>query len=113
MRTLPKVTTLREAVNEVFKSNMADNYPPNRFRNMTANTTDNDLVRVCTNLVRKDKALSDLFNAFLEHPNLLTIEDFIAVYGEQWGFEPDIIEKASGRVSMFNEIVKHQRYIIA
>lgn len=74
MRTLPKVTTLREAVNAVIKSNMSDNYPPNRFRNMTANTTDNDLVRVCTNLVRKDDALSDLFNAFLDHPNLLTIE---------------------------------------
>jgi hypothetical protein len=107
---LPKVNNLREAVEEVIKNNQREGYPPNRFRNMTR-VHNNELPSVCRSLVISRDALSYLFDALRSYPNLLSIEDFISHYGEQWGLK-DVVEEATKRVQLYDEIAKKQRFFI-
>lgn len=90
MRTLPRVRSLTEAVQTVIRENKRDGYNPTYFTRMVLNAT--DLRSVCSNLVVSQNALSALVTAFETHPDLLTIEDFIAHFGHAWGFSPGVIE---------------------
>jgi hypothetical protein len=47
---------------------------------------DQDLPIVCARLVTSSDALSALYEAISKYPNLLTLEDFIGIYGAEWGF---------------------------
>ena len=75
MEMLPKVTSLREAVNEVIRNNQEQGYPPNRFKQMVS-VSDQELPNVCLRLVTSKDALNELYFVVMKHPRLLTLERF-------------------------------------
>lgn len=105
------VKTLREAVDTVIKSNKKDGYPPNRFSQLVS-VDNNQLPLVCTNLIKNKDYLGSLYDAFKKHPNLMTLEDYIAHFGQDWKFHEDIINEAVKRKETFNSIVGFQRYTV-
>ena len=107
MRTLPKVHSLYEAVQTVIGENKKDRYNPTYFTRAMASA---DLVSTCTNLIKSQSSYSALTDALLSHPDLLTLEDFVAVHGDDWGFSPDVVDEARRRGQVFDEFVKHKRY---
>jgi hypothetical protein len=109
MRLLPKANTLRDAVQEVIKSNIKDQYRPNRFINVVS-VSDAELKEVCERLICKTESLPALFEAFQKHRDLLTLEDFVSHYGETWGFNEEVIKKARLRAEQFDQWVNHKRY---
>jgi hypothetical protein len=111
MKKLPIVHSLREAINEVIKNNKEEGYPPNRFI-QAVSVKDEDLLRVCSKMVTSPDSLSALYDAISKHPNLLTIEDFIVVYGEKWGFSSEIIEECKKRGQLFDEIARKKRFSV-
>ncbi|QSO52338.1 hypothetical protein JZ785_27050 [Alicyclobacillus curvatus] len=108
MPQLPHVSSLQEAVKTVIKENKRDRYNPTYFTRTIANAT--DLVTTCSTLIKSQSSYSALSDALLSHPDLLTLEDFVAVYGEEWGFSPEVIAESLNRVQVFNVLVGHQRY---
>lgn len=110
MRTLPTVTSLRSALEAVIKSNKADKYPPNRFVQIVANTEDSELIRVCTELICSKSAFSQMSNALLKQPTLLTLEDFVARFGLDWGFSEEAVANAKLRSESFDCLVNTKRY---
>lgn len=110
MRTLPTVNSLRAALDAVIKSNTADKYIPHRFIQIVANTENSDLVRVCTELLYSNPAYSQMTNALLTKPTLLTIEDFVAHNGLEWGFSEDAVAQAKNRSESFDHLVNSKRY---
>lgn len=112
MRTLPQVNSLREAVQTVIFSNKKDGYSPTRFIKMTA-VSDSELTNVCSNLITKPGSLIAIYEAISGmYPDLLTIEDFISIKGDIWGFHSEIIDEAKQRSMLFNEWAKKTRYNI-
>jgi hypothetical protein len=107
---LPKVTSLREAVNEVIRNNQEQGYPPNRFKQMVS-VSDQDLPNVCLRLVTSKDALNELYFVLMKHPRLLTLEDFISHFGDQWGFEEVVVKAAKDRSKIFDEAAKRQRFV--
>ncbi|MGY4111756.1 MAG: hypothetical protein C6W54_17995 [Bacillaceae bacterium] len=74
------------------------------------NVKDEELLRVCSKMVTSPDSLSAFYDAISKHPNLITIEDFIVVYGEKWGFSSEIIEECKRRVQLFDEIARKKRF---
>lgn len=109
MRLLPRVHTLRDAVETVIKSNVKDQYRPNRFITVVT-VSDLELKEVCGRLICKPESLSALYEAFQKHSDLLTIEDFVSRYGETWGFNEEVIKEARLRTEQFDQWVNHKRY---
>lgn len=79
-----------EAVQTVLRENKRDGYNPTYFTRMAVNAA--DLKSVCSSLVASQNALSALVAAIDGHPDLLTIEDFIARFGHEWGFADEVID---------------------
>lgn len=111
MEQLPKVDSLRDAVEEVIKNNRELGYPPNRFVGIVS-VSNSELIYVCSNLITSKDSLSALYDAFLKHPNLLTLEDFVKYYGKQWGISEEVVEEANKRSELFDEIAKKKRYVL-
>lgn len=109
-RTLPSVVSLASAVSRVIESNRADGYMPNRFIQATAAGTASNLLAVCTRLINSGEALQHLEKALLSYPTLLTIEDFVGRYGEEWGFDAATIEMAAQRSQHFDKVACRWRY---
>jgi hypothetical protein len=112
LQTLPEVRSLREAVQTVIESNKKDGYSPIRFAQMMS-VPDSQLVSAATKAIQSKDALNALYMAISgDHPTLLTLEDFVSVYGELWGFHPDIVELAKQRSHQLNDWSGKIRYII-
>lgn len=109
METLPVVLNLRSAVLEVIKNNKNQGYPPNRFAQMV-NVADFELPAVCSRLVTSQDALGAMYTTLIDHPRLLTLEDFISEYGQEWGFSEEIVEEANRRRMLYDEIAKRKRF---
>jgi hypothetical protein len=110
MRTLPKVGSLQEAIQAVIKSNTADHYPPRRFVQIVSNSKSYELLQVCSELICSQNAFSEMYKAMFKHRNLLTLEDFVACYGRDWGFSEEAVEQAKTRSQSFDTLVGHKRY---
>lgn len=110
LQSLPKANSLREAVNKVIQSNKSDKYNPTRFIQLTAVNND-ELVTACSKLIQNPNALPALFDAFQKHKSLLTIEDFVSVFGLEWGFSQEIIDEARTRSEEFDSWVKQKRFV--
>ena len=110
MRPLPKVNSLAQAVMEVITSNQKDGYNPSRFIQITKGGYDDDLFMVCNSLICIGTTLEWLENALKKHPDLLTLEDFVARYGSTWNFSSETMSIAKARACYFDQLTKHQRY---
>jgi hypothetical protein len=110
MRHLQHPQTLKQAVELVIESNIADNYRPQRFIGITEYGNASNLFEICHNLIHKGELLEDLERAVKHHPALLTLEDFVCRYGREWHFDAATIEQACGRRVYFDGIAKQTRY---
>ena len=104
MRQLPSVETLQQAVREVIESNKRDGYVPTRFIQVTEDGNAAGLLSVCEGLITKGETLEWLDSALRRHPNLLTLEDFVARLGEAWGMSDATIQAAKARVTYFDRL---------
>ncbi len=110
MRALPRVTTLQQAVEEVIGSNRVDGYTPTLFIRMTQYGNAPDLQQVCERLILRGETLDAVTRALKSHPNMLTIEDFVARRGNEWGFSDEVVKAAQARVTYFDQEAGQQRY---
>jgi hypothetical protein len=110
-RQLPTPQTLGDAVRDVINSNVADDYPPNRFRGATQDGLAPNLFDVCRGLINNHETLDWLEKAVTDHPTLLTLEDLVCRYGSGWGFDHATIQNASARATYFNQLAGHTRYV--
>ena len=110
MRPLPAATTLQEAVKKVVESNSRDGYVPSRFIQATEYGRAAGLTRVCENLIQKGETLEYLEDALKKFPTLLTLEDFVSRYGEDWGLSRETVNAAKQRVAYFDRIAGGTRY---
>jgi hypothetical protein len=110
-RQLPTPQTLRDAVLEVISSNLADLYPPTRFRGVTEEGNALNLLDVCRHLINDPDNLVWIENAVLGHPYLLTLEDLVCRYGSGWQFDPATIQMACARRTHFDQFAGHTRYV--
>jgi hypothetical protein len=110
MRSLPSVETLCEAVIYVIQSNKNDGYLPNRFIQITQDGYAPDIFDICDRLITKGETLQWLESALTRFPTLLTLEDFVAVHGLDWGFSQYTVEVAKARVKYFDQISGGKRY---
>lgn len=109
-RALPAPQNLEEAVELVIQYNKADGYNPTRFIALVRGRSGSALQRICDQLITNPETLAHIDKAFTPHPQLLTIEDFVAEYGALWGFTPSTIESAQARTKYFNQLAGSTRY---
>lgn len=81
-KLLPVVHTLEHAVQAVIDQNKSIGYPPNRFSSKL-NSAPNKIL-ACLDLMKTPQAQTAIYDAIkrMSHRDLLTIDDFIAVYGK-------------------------------
>ncbi len=99
---IPKVNNLREAVQFVIKNNTDIGYSPTYFIRETS-CSDRALPGQCIKLVHSPNALNAVYMALEKHPDMVTLEDFVVRYGEEWGLPAETISKAKESVTTFNE----------
>ncbi len=110
MRPLPQVRTLQHAVEEVIESNRAEGYVPTLLIRMTQYGNAPDLQQVCERLILRGETLEAVTRALKAHPYMLTIEDFDARHGKEWGFSDDVVKVAEARVMHFDHEAGRQMY---
>lgn len=112
-RPLPNVRTLNDAVRFVIDSNTKDGYVPSRFIQITQNGDAPNIFEVCRRLITKGELLETLEKDFAKYPAMVTIEDFVAERGREWGFDDVTIGNAQARSEYFDQLVKQKRYVTA
>ena len=101
---------LRNAVQEVIRQNTSVGYPAPRFRQVTLECEAPDLRRVCEGLIESGTAIEAMETAVRNYPNLLTLEDYVLRWGPEWGFNPEMIERARASSEWFDRIAGFRRY---
>ena len=108
---IPTPRTLREAVDVVIAQNKTQGYSPTRFA-AAVSVADSELTKVCASLISSATALEALEKAIQSYPNLLFLEDLLATPESlpDWGFEPDVIDRARATTQWLNQLAGHQRW---
>ena len=99
---IPNVNSLREAVQYVIKNNSDAGYRPTYFIQDTS-CPDRELPWRCIKLIHSQNALISVYSALERFPEMITLEDFVARYGEDWNLPPDTISIAQESVDTFNQ----------
>lgn len=111
MRPLPKVQSLKEAVERVIESNIEDGYRPRDFIKATEYGNAPDLPAVCSRLIYSAEALQFIEDKIEDIPTLLTLEDFVCRHGSEWKlFDNATIERACASRDRFDQVAKEKRY---
>jgi hypothetical protein len=113
MRPMPTPENLQAAVHCVIESNSADGYTPSRFIQMTEDGTAPNLLAICTRLINKGELTEYLESAVKACPKILLLEDLVAIYGTQGGFDAPTIEMAAARSERFDCVAGFKRYVRA
>lgn len=99
MPPLPAVQTLREAVLAVINQPQSGS-PATRFISATQYGNATNLAQVIRSLINDPATLQ-----YLERePHLHTIEDFVCLHGQSWGFDQMTAQNACARVAHFNQL---------
>lgn len=113
-RSIPEVHSLEAAIQAVICSNRSDGYRPIRFvqKTRSGNAPTNELIDYLSRLVLKESALSKVESSLHDHPNLLTIEDFLQYqdWSEAWGFTQEVTVRALKLVNHYDIYVGFQRW---
>lgn len=111
MRQLPYVETLGEAVHEVIKGKYSSKSIIPYYRDlMLSASLPEKLIEACKKSIENTKNTNGIVKAINKDPYALTIEDFVSVYGSEWGFNNYTIKVAKDRVKVFNDIAGKERY---
>ncbi|WHY79932.1 hypothetical protein QNH20_12655 [Neobacillus sp. WH10] len=104
--------TPKQAITEVIKNNKRQKYNPQRFINMMDAKDNVQLISKIEGLIvsSEEKALGTLLSQIFEKKYILTIEDFVLLFGETWDMSPNAIQTAQDRVKLFDECARGQRF---
>jgi len=71
-----------------------------------------DLIDYLSRLVLEQSALSLVEDSLREHPNLLTIEDFLQFpdWAQAWGFADEVIKRAGELAHHYDVFVRSPRW---
>lgn len=115
MKILPIVNNINEALHEVMKGDYSSKYLSRHYKGVILNFSDEEeLKKACTKYIERSDiafALDKLYDIFGTDPYTVTIEDFVAHYGTEWGFGNYTIYKAKERVNMYDEIAGLVRFV--
>ncbi len=87
-----------------------DTYTPARFIQITADGTAPDWLAICRGLINKGELTEYLEKAVKACPKILLLEDLVAIYGAEWGFDAPTIEMAAARSEHFDSVAGFKRY---
>lgn len=104
--------SLRGAVKMVLSNNRALGYPSQRFSQITQEGNNPELLRLCEELVMSANALAYMEKAVTTYSGFLTLEDYVARWGTEWGFSPDAVEMAGASAETFDRLVGYQRWVV-
>lgn len=112
--SLHKNLSVRQAINEVIRNNKKHKYNPQRFIQMMNATNQDELLLKIEELILNtdESVLGTLFIQIKEKKTILTIEDLVALFGEQWGYSESLLSLANERVKKFNEWASGERFLI-
>ena len=114
-QTTPQSVTnpgsLRRAVKMVLSNNRALGYPSQRFSQITQEGDNPELLRLCEELVMSANALAYMEKAVTNYSGFLTLEDYVARWGDEWGFSAQAVEHAQAAAETFDRLVGYQRWV--
>ena len=102
--------SLQRAVKMVLSNNRALGYPSQRFSQITQEGDNPELLRLCEELVMNANALAHMEKAVTTYGGFLTLEDYVARWGIDWGFSAQAVEYARASAETFDKLVGYQRW---
>ena len=110
-KTITNPGSLQNAVWRVRENNAALGYSAIRFRQATQEGYHPDLLRVCEELTLNPNAFAAMENAVTTYSGFLTLEDYVAVWGTEWGFSAQAVEHAKASAETFDRLVGYRRWV--
>jgi len=111
MRQLPRAQDLAEGVEAVIQSNLSDGYQPDWLQTLTGRWRAPELKQICERLVHADGVTgSPVIMALPEFPLLLSVEDMVAGYGQEWGFSDQTVLMAKYRAGLYDKVSGRYRW---
>lgn len=109
-KTIDDPGSLENAVRNVIENNAGLGYPTGRFVGVTQGGHHPDLLRICDGLILSSGALRSMEKAVQTYPGFLTLEDYVARWGADWGFSAQAVEHAKASSETFDRLVGYQRW---
>ena len=86
-------------------------YPSLGFKRATLDGSHPELLAVCQELVASSRAVSAMEEAVKQYLGFLTLEDYVAIWGTEWGFSALAVEHAKASSEAFDRLLGFQRWI--
>ena len=112
-KIIAKPGSLQNGVRNVIDNNACLGYPSVGFRHATQEGYHPDLLRVCEELTLNPNAFAAMEKAVKTYSGFLTLEDYVAIWGAEWGFSAQAVEHAKASAETFDRLVGYQRWVTA
>ena len=112
-KTLAKPASLQNAVRNMIENNTGLGYPSMGFKRATQDGHHPDLLRVCEELTLNPNAFAAMEKAVTTYSGFLTLEDYVARWGREWGFSAQAVEHAKASAETFDKLVGDRRWVTA
>ena len=109
--TIANPRSLQNAVRIVIENNTGLGYPSLGFKRATLGGSHPELLAVCQELIASSRAVSAMEEAVKQYPGFLTLEDYVARWGPEWGFRPETVEIAGAAAESFDKLLGFQRWV--
>ena len=109
-KTLANPGSLQNALRSVIENNFGLGYPSLGFRKATLNRSHSEVLSVCEELIASARAGSAMEKAVTTYSGFLTLEDYVARWGTEWGFSAQAVEHAQASAEAFDKLVGYQRW---
>ena len=110
-KTITNPGSLQNAVQNVIENNARLGYQTGRFVGITQGGHHPDLLRICDGLILSSGALRSMEKAVQTYPGFLTLEDYVARWGREWGFSAQAVEHAKASAETFDRLVGYERWV--
>ena len=104
MNRLPEAISLHHAIKLVIEQNKSIGYNPNRFINKLEGLNGMALVEGVAELIKNERAVTEVYKHLEKYKEMWTIEDFVKRYGSNWGFDSETIIQASQNIEIYNNL---------
>ena len=110
-KTIANPGSLQKALWSMRENNDALGFRAMRFRQLTQDGYHPDLLRVCEELVLNPNAFAAMEKAVKTYSGFLTLEDYVAVWGAEWGFSEQAVEHAKDSAETLDRLVEYRRWV--
>ena len=109
--TIANPGSLQNAVRIVIENNTGLGYPSLGFKRATLGGSHPELLAVCQELIASSRAVIAMGDAVKQYPGFLTLEDYVAIWGTEWGFSTLAVEHAKASSEAFDWLLGFQRWV--